>query len=393
MQILSVSEYLKLVNETLSLIPSDTHVVEGEVSDYKISQSKWVTFSLKDEEGEAVLPCFATVFQVSLPLEDGMRVRVKGYGRVYERFGKFSLNVREVEPVGEGALRKAYENLKKKLEAEGLFDSSRKRALPRFPSRVGVITSKEAAAYTDFVRIANNRWGGARIELFPVNVQGQYAVSEILGAFDYFNKLDVTDRPEVIVLTRGGGSLEDLHAFNSEEVARAVFGSLTPVVVGVGHERDESLADFAADVRASTPSNAAERVFPDRTQILYELDSCADLIENRLRRVVEERINILRNVGHVMTVFFERARSVYQDMTTCVIRSFDDFVSRSCESVARAEQVLRQIDPKRVLARGYSIVKLGSRIVTASDVLEVGQDVRVQLSRGSFDANVIKLSS
>lgn len=391
MQTLSVSQYLSLVNETLALIPSETHVIEGEVSDYRVSQGKWVNFVLKDEGGEAALPCFGTTFQLTLPLEDGMRVRVKGYARVYERFGKFSLNVREVEPVGEGALRKAYEMLKRKLETEGLFDVSRKRTLPRFPSCVGLITSREAAAYTDFLRIANNRWGGARIVLYPVQVQGQYAVGEILEAFAYFNALDSEERPEILALTRGGGSLEDLHAFNDERVARAIFGSVAPVVVGVGHERDESLADFAADIRASTPSNAAERVFPDRTQIVYEIDTSTDLFESRLRRTMDEHVTLISHAGHAMTVFFERMSHVASDLASRLSRAYMDRLALTRDRVHHAEQLLRQVDPKRVLARGYGLVTLGGKLVLNTAALEVGADVQVQLARGSFDADVKKI--
>ncbi|HBL39614.1 TPA: exodeoxyribonuclease VII large subunit [Candidatus Uhrbacteria bacterium] len=391
MQTLSVSDYLALVNETLALIPSEAHLIEGEVSDYRVSQGKWVTFTLKDEEKDAVLPCFGTTFQLTLPLENGMRVQVKGYSRVYERFGKFSLNVREVEPVGEGALRKAYEMLKRKLEAEGLFDASRKRTLPRFPSRVGLITSREAAAYTDFLRIANNRFGGSVISLVPVHVQGQYAVEEILSAFAYFDALEVEVRPELIVLTRGGGSLEDLHAFNDERVARAVFGSAVPVVVGVGHERDESLADFAADVRASTPSNAAELVFPDRTQIVYELTTSTDLMESRLRQALDERSAVVSHAGHAMTVFFERLSHVVFDLATRLSRAYQECLLRMGESVVHAEQILRQVDPKRVLSRGYSLVKVGGVLIKDTSRLEIGTDVQVQLARGLFSAEVTEL--
>lgn len=392
MQTLSVAEYLSLVNETLALIPSEAQVIEGEISDYRLSQGKWINFTLKDPSGEASLPCFATTFQVGVPLQDGMRVQVSGYARVYERFGKFSLNVRDVQLVGEGALKQAYELLKKKLEQEGLFDRSRKRDIPRFPERVGLITSKEAAAFTDFLRIANNRFGGSVIQVYPVHVQGQYAVDEILEAFAYFNALSESDRPEVLVLTRGGGSLEDLHAFNDERVARAVFGSVVPVVVGVGHERDESLADFAADVRASTPSNAAERVFPDREQVGYEVERSVDVMEMRLRRYVETHQADVRRAGHVMTVFFERLGHVASSAVEQMIQGFSSRLRQATDRVGAMEQVLRQVDPARVLARGYSLVKKDGVVVKDAKGLEKGGEVQVQLARGTFRAEVISSS-
>lgn len=388
MQVLSVSEFLSLVNETLALIPSDDLCVEGEVSDYRVSQQKWVTFTLKDETAEAVVPCFGTTYGITTPLQDGMRVRVFGNGRVYERFGKFSLNVRVVEPVGEGALKLAYEALKKRLEAEGLFQSARKRSLPRFPKRVGVITSREAAAYTDFLRIANNRWGGVSINLCAVHVQGAKAVEEILEAFARFNALDEDVRPDVLVLTRGGGSLEDLHAFNSEEVARAVFGSSIPVVVGVGHERDESLADFVADVRASTPSNAAEIIFSNREAVLAEVVRSTDHIEHRLRFLLEAHGATIVRAGHTVALFFERISHGLSDRTDRFARAFTELVLHRRADVDRMERLLRQVDPKRVLARGYSIVTTGGALVTDAGKLEVRAEVRVQLARGGFDATI-----
>src|SRR3989338_9142975 len=243
--IVRVADYLDLLNHALfEHIPSADLLIEGEVSDFRVTQQKWVSFDLKDEEAEAVLKCFMTVWQMGVPIENGMRVRVNGFPKVYERFGTLKLNVQRVEPVGEGALKRAYELLKKKLEEEGVFDLSRKRGLPRFPERVGLITSRDAAAFGDFLRIMNNRWGGVEIDFVPVHVQGRQAVPEILQAFLFFNGLPESERPEVLVLTRGGGGLEDLHAFNDEQVVREVFLSKIPVVVGVGHERDESLCDF-----------------------------------------------------------------------------------------------------------------------------------------------------
>ncbi|MCR4311733.1 MAG: exodeoxyribonuclease VII large subunit, partial [Candidatus Uhrbacteria bacterium] len=236
--IISVSDFLSVVNHALRTIPTDGMMIEGEVADFKIAQGKWVTFDLKDEKVDAKIGCFMTTFQLMVPLASGMKVHVKGYPKVAEKWGKLSFNVQSIELVGEGAYAKAYAALKDKLQREGLFDLGRKRAIPRIPERVGLITSGEAAAYGDFLRILRNRFGGVTVLHAPVHVQGQFAVSEILSAFAQFNAMREDERPDVLVLTRGGGGLEDLHAFNDEQVARAVFSSKIPVVVGVGHERD-----------------------------------------------------------------------------------------------------------------------------------------------------------
>ena len=362
---LQVNEFLTLVNETLRMIPSQDFLVEGEVSDFRVAQGKWVSFDLKDEEEQAVLKCFMTVWQLKVELEDGMRVQVKGYPKVYERFGSFKMNIQDVELVGEGALRRAYELLKKKLETEGLFDLARKRSLPRFPERIGLVTSRDAAAYGDFVRILNNRWGGLKVDHMHVHVQGREAVREILGAFEHFNAS--TNKPDVIVLTRGGGGLEDLHAFNDEQVARAVFQSKIPVVCAVGHERDESLCDFVADVRASTPSNAAERIVPSREEVLYEIETMSHRMMDQLHDRVGEYDAMIERVFQ-LTHWFEALQ----------------------EKVISYEKILRQVDPRRVLSRGYAIVRSGVDVLKDAMSLETGTQVGVQLAAGSFDAEVLK---
>lgn len=390
-QALSVAEYLELVNQTLKFIPSNETLVEGEISDYRVAQGKWVSFDLKDEEAEAVLKCFMTTWQLKTPIEDGMRVQVKGYPKVYERFGQFKMNVQEVEAVGEGALRRAYELLKNKLETEGLFDVSRKRELPRFPERIGLITSRDAAAYGDFLRILNNRWGGAYVQHAHVHVQGREAVKEIVGAFTMFNKLEPQHRPEVIVLTRGGGGLEDLHAFNDEEVARAVYASRIPVVCAVGHERDESLADFVADVRASTPSNAAERVVPSRGDVLYEIETLTRHMESRMTDAIQDRAFVLERATSLIGFILERQKERLDRTTQSLVQLVDGWLPRLRERLEGTQRVLRQVDPRRILARGYSLVTVGGKVVRDAQTLEVGGGIEVQFAAGSAQARVTRV--
>lgn len=412
-KILSVADFLDLVNETLGMIPSEAIVIEGEVAEFSVSHGKWINFALKDEKAEAKIPCFMTSFQLKVPVENGMRIQVQGYPKIYEKFGKFSLNVNKLELVGEGALAKAYEALKKKLADEGLFDLSRKRTLPRFPARIGLITSTEAAAYGDFMRILNNRWSGVEVLVASVHVQGQYAPGEIISAFENFESLPVADRPEVIALTRGGGSLEDLHAFNDEQVARAVFRSSVPVVCGVGHERDESLCDYVADVRASTPSNAAERVVPDRREIDREVGMSATRLEEILRLKIERRrtatdhtVSVLERFitqkTHDVSITIERFGHAFDRFRLSLV-STRQYIERGEEIISQAYltvfdrlkqktmsvvRLFESFDINRVLARGFGIVRSGGEIIREAAKLAPGALIHIQLARGSVTAEV-----
>ncbi|MDO4508088.1 MAG: exodeoxyribonuclease VII large subunit, partial [Candidatus Saccharibacteria bacterium] len=248
---MSPSDFVAVVNETLEYGYSGV-LIEGEVASFKINQGKWVFFDLKD--AETSVSCFMTLWNLKMPIEDGMKVVVRAVPKV-TKWGRFSLTVSAIQPVGEGSLKKSFELLKKKLAEEGLFDPAKKRPIPKDLTRLGVISSTGAAGYHDFVKILNARWGGIRVSVAHTQVQGLDAAAQITRALKYFN-----ERGEVqaIAILRGGGSADDLAAFNDEELVRAIAASKIPVITGIGHEVDEVLADFAADVRASTPSNAAE---------------------------------------------------------------------------------------------------------------------------------------
>ncbi len=409
----SVTEFINHLNAafTAAVFPHGV-AIEGEIAEYRVSQGKWIWFLLKDEE--STLSCFATTWKLRQPLEDGMQVRVLGMPKVHPRSGKFSINVDRVEPVGEGALRRAFELLKKELDKEGLFDAGRKRGLPRFPERIGLIASRESAAYSDFLRILGNRWGGVEVNSAHVQVQGKDAVNTIVRAFDYFNAH--SELAEVLVLTRGGGSLEDLHAFNSEGVARAVYASKIPVICAVGHERDESLADYVADMRASTPSNAAEIVVPDRTEFMVELESnvgqltalmgeelsarqmkverAVRRIENTVVSSVDAFKHRLRDLSDAFSAFATNVVVLSRGCDSLTKRLMDevgDWHTRNAQELASRERVLTSLDPKKVLRRGYAIVRAGGRALKDSSKLKVGESIDVQLHEGLLEADVIKV--
>jgi len=413
MKAYTVTEFIEFLNAAFSeaVFPEGV-TIEGEVAEYRVSQNKWIWFLLKDEE--SVVSCFATVWQLRTPLEDGMQVKVFGMPKVYPKSGKFSVVVERAEPVGAGALRRAFELLKKKLGDEGLFDAARKRPLSRFPERIGLIASGESAAYSDFLRILGNRWGGVEVNHVHVQVQGQDAERSITSAFAHFNTHP--ELADVLVLTRGGGSLEDLHAFNSEDVARAVFSSKIPVVVGVGHERDESLADYVADVRASTPSNAAEIVVPDRGEIEAAVDGAARRIGSAMEREMRERLarvdrfvhrlesvvmnavssfrHRLRDFSAAMKTFGDGIASMQRArirLTERLVSSATSWANRLTGRLLADERLLSGLDPENVLKRGYAIVRAGGRALKDADAVRVSDNIDIRLHRGGLAATVTEV--
>ena len=277
--ILQVSDFVALLNQTLEFAyPVVT--VQGELANFRVSKNKWVYFDIKDQH--ATVRCFGTIYQLPGPLEDGMLIQITATPRLHPLYN-FSLNIQAIAPVGEGSIKKAQSLLEAKLQKEGLFDTERKRLLPYPPTKIGLIASVESAAYKDFMKIINVRWVGLHIAVANVQVQGAAAVGQITSALKYLNEhMDL----EAIIVTRGGGSPEDLAVFSTEQVTRAVAASRVPTLVAVGHEVDVSLAELAADVRASTPSNAAELLVPDRRDVLASVGSQQNLRGHELTRLV-----------------------------------------------------------------------------------------------------------
>jgi len=331
--LLSVSDFVSLTNQTLEYAYPSVSVV-GEVSEYRISQGKWVSFKLKD--AGAVISCFAGVYQLRTPLQDGMKAVVVAAPRLNPK-GYFNLNVRSVKLVGEGSIKKGFELLKAKLEAEGLFASERKRPLPRIPQRVALVTSTESAAYADFTRILNERWGGLSLEVAHTQVQGEPAADQMIRAIQFFNQQETL--ADVLVIIRGGGSAEDLSTFNDEPLARAIAASRIPTLVGVGHEIDHSLADMVADVRAATPTHAAETLVPDRAEII---------------RAVRQQAH---SAGQLLLQAVQQYRERVREQLEGVGRRIDDQLVRTATALESTRSILAELNPMKVLARGYAVVR------------------------------------
>lgn len=327
----TVSEFIAVCNQSLEYAFTGI-VVEGEVASFKINQGKWVFFDLK--EGDATINCFIALDNLGVALSDGMRVRVQATPKLTAK-GRFSLTVRTILPLGEGNIKKSFDELKRKLTAEGIFDPAKKRPLPANLNKVGVISSTNAAGYLDFLKILDNRWGGINIYTVNTQVQGLDAAAQIIRALDYFNQ---QGQVEVIAILRGGGSADDLAAFNDEQLARAIAASRIPVITGIGHEIDESLADLAADVRTSTPSNAAERLVPDRQAMQQQVK----LTIERVHQQILDQIDTARATN----------RTTMQQLTQTVIHQ----IELSLQHIQETSKILDSLSPENTLRRGYAIV-------------------------------------
>lgn len=389
MTVFSVSDFIVHVNDVLAKSWNAHELcVEGEVSDFKISQGQWVNFSLKDDKG--LISIFMTVWNLRVPLQDGMKVQVYGMPRIYPKFGKFSISAERVELVGEGALKKALIALQMKLEKEGLFDESRKRVLPEFPSRIALIASRESAAYGDFIRILGERWGGLAIDLFHVKVQGAGSAEDLVSAIKQANK-NHKDY-DALVMTRGGGSLEDLMSFNDEQVVRAIYASKIPTMVGIGHERDISLAELAADVRGSTPTDCARRLVPDKVDIMRNLAYQTGYIERALLdKIAKHRDLLIRALRSPGSWIWRQKQNLARktSLLDANVRQWHTALLLRYRSLTR---LLASLDPKSVLSRGYSMLRdARGRAVTSAAALKIGSAVTAVLHDGESDLTVNKI--
>jgi exodeoxyribonuclease VII large subunit len=434
--VLTVLQFTRMVGATLAdAFPAVW--VRGEVSNCKKVPAGHYYFNLKD--GEAVLSCVlwrSQSLRVPFAPADGTAFEVFGGLEVYPPRGAYQLVVQALRPAGLGALLLAREELRRRLQSEGLFDAARKRPLPRFPRRVGVITSPVGAAVRDIVKVLRARWPAIRIVLAPVRVQGEGAAQDIAAAIRRFDRLG---RVDVLIVGRGGGSLEDLWAFNDEAVVRAIAGARTPIVSAVGHEVDETLADSAADVRAATPSHAAELVVRDHREVAHRIDvlleragrAAGHAVDRRRRRLealiakygfrrqrdalglwrrrVDELLERaearLRDALARARMRLEHARSSYglrewpraisvlRERVDAVGTQLDDAVVRGVHARRRrliaCGDRLRALAPRRVLERGYCLVrKADGTFVRVAGDLTVGQDLTIEFARGEADARI-----
>jgi len=435
-RIFTVSDLTARIRDLLAKNFTDI-TVQGEISNCRPAASGHIYFTLKDERAQVRCVFFKQQQRgMKFRPEDGMQVLVRGSISVYEARGEYQIYVESLEPVGRGALQLAFEQLKKRLAAEGLFDAARKKPLPLLPSRIGLVTSPMGAAVRDVVRILRRRFANVHLTLYPVRVQGAEAAEEIVEALEYFSKKRAAD---VILLVRGGGSLEDLWSFNEESVARAIAASVIPVISGVGHETDFTIADFVADVRASTPSAAAELVVQTRREFDKHVVDLRDTLESLLRyRLLElsrrvhelgarrgfrRPLDLLRQrrqradeltsrlaLGLRARLEFSRKRFTAAHLR---IARFDfrakmaalrlRLEKRGHDLGVRAERLLRlkrerwerlsvqlqERSPLKVLERGYAIATdAAGNVLRDAAQVAVGDEVKIQLHRGRLTTEV-----
>lgn len=437
---LTVGEVTAAIRELLETA-FDNCRVSGEVSNCRRAPSGHYYFTLKDGDAQLKCVCFRqAAMYLKVKPQNGLEVIAHGRIGVYEARGEYQLYVDSLEPQGHGALQLAFELLKKKLEAEGLFDEDRKRPLPRIPQRIGIVTSPTGAAVADIIRVLGRRFSGLEIQLYPASVQGEKAVPEVSAGLRYFSE---SGWPDVVIVGRGGGSIEDLWAFNEEEVARAIAESSVPVIAAVGHQTDFTIADFVADVRAPTPSAAAEMAVPEKDELTATLAGSRERLIHAVRYRVERatRRMLESGVERPASILRHRARQLSQRTDDLELRLREGYVERLRRADGRlrdaqhrlagvdlqvrlgrsrgrldelqgrlqllAERPVRTgrsrldaalarleaLSPTAVLERGYSILTTADgTVVSRGGAVEVGQQLRARLHDGSLDVRVEQVS-
>ncbi len=394
--VLSISELTAEIKDLLETSFADVWV-EGEISNFSRAGSGHCYLTLKDRDAQ--LPAViwrSTAGRVRFRLDDGLEVVCRGQVDVYPPRGRYQLIIREIQPKGIGALELALRQLREKLAREGLFDADRKRPLPSFVRRVAVVTSPTGAAIRDFLEVLRRRWRGVDVWVVPVRVQGEGSAEEIAAAVEMVNRLAAPC--DCLVVTRGGGSLEDLWAFNEEVVVRSIFASRIPVISAVGHEIDVTLSDLVADVRALTPSEAAELVAPSSEELQGRLRQ----YEGRITAAVRARLRGARARLDAVTsrrVFrrpLEQVRDLARRVDELELRANRATVNRMERARGRLDSLAAQLDslsPLRVLARGYSLTETASdgQVIHDAGELSVGEELLTRFGKGRATSRVERI--
>jgi exodeoxyribonuclease VII large subunit len=440
-QVYSVKELNAAVRVALESEFRDIRVV-GEISGTRLATSGHCYFTLKEQDSLVKCVCYRSAYRyLKVKPQDGIAVTVRGQLGVFEARGEYQIQVEALEPIGHGALQLAFEDLKKRLAAEGLFEQARKRKMPAFAKRIGIVTSPKGAVISDILHVFERRFPGLHIRLFPALVQGEGSIEEVCRGIQYFSRFEWAD---VVIVARGGGSLEDLWTFNTEPVARAIAGSRVPVISAVGHETDVTIADFVADMRAPTPSAAAEILSQTHEEILERMRGW----ENQLRRGMRYRLEraahslqkcgvervagtLIRGIGRKLQgvddyeyrlkagirarleraaarqralenrlrrrdqrLLLERAKGRVEVACASLGRVIRVRVAKRREKLEILAVALKQLSPVKVLERGYAVVfDADGRLVKDASAVPVGAQINVRLAVGKLDAKVTRNQS
>ena len=369
--------------------------VKGEISNFKVHSSGNVYLSLKDEKSKLNCIIFKSNYDKSLNLDNGVKIIASGYISVYERDGAYQLYINEVEIEGIGNLYIEFNKLKEKLKKEGLFDTKYKKEIPKMPRSIGVITSPTGAVIRDIINVTKRRFPKVDIKLYPVNVQGDKSASDICEGIEFFNRMENVD---TIIVGRGGGSLEELWSFNEEIVAREIFKSKIPIISAVGHETDFTICDFVSDMRAPTPSAAAEIATPDLSEIYYKLNT----IKNRMNRSLNNQVildneklnNTFDKISNYMKNYIVRDKVIQLDQIYDKIKlRLEQKLETSKEKLSKKAALLHNLSPLATISRGYSIVEKNGQVINSIEEVNITDDINITLKDGSLECNVNKINS
>lgn len=384
-----LNNYIKRVFDTLT--PLADIWVSGELSNVKRHFSGHIYMTLKDDASTLRTVMFkGDTFSLRFLPENGMKVLIRGRVSVYERDGQYQLYAKEILPDGVGALYTAYEQLKARLEEEGLFSPAFKKQIPLFPQKIGVVTAKTGAAVRDILNILNRRYPIAEVTVFPVLVQGSGAAEQISKMLDYINEKHLAD---VIIVGRGGGSIEDLWAFNEEAVARAVFRSEIPVISAVGHETDFTICDFAADLRAPTPSAAAELAVPSKDELNSRLAAINSSMKSALLYAVsanEAKLNRLNDSlkPEKLRLLLNNAEEKLLSLTLSLKRAQNNLITQKETELKTKTVRLNSQNPLNLLLKGFCVAKTNGKILKSKNNVNAGDVVELTLSDGNVSCNV-----
>lgn len=366
----SPSDFVAVLNQSLEMTYPSI-LIRGELAEFRVRKNRWVYFKLVDEE--ASVSFFGTVHHLNHEIEEGMLLQVRGFPRLHPLYG-FSVQVQFIQPAGEGSIKKSADILMQKLKQEGLFAPERKKAITAVPRRIAIVTSIESAAYQDVVKVLRQRWSGLQIEVIDVRVQGESAQADILDALYTF--AHQPQPPDALLMTRGGGSAEDLAVFSTEAVTRAVAECSIPTMVAIGHETDVSLAELAADMRASTPSNAAELLVPDKKDVRAYVAQSRKMVTAYAVRTIRD------------------AREQLQGERRELTQRFIEHLRQQRHLLEQTRRLVTALSPYEVLKRGYSIVRdeAGSVIARGSS-LRVGEIITISFSDAEVQSLVQSVQS